>query len=210
MMEVRSIENPTLTLMDRGAGKRWVKRFFPITLSLSKHLLILCMVLIIFACGGGGGGSAPTSPSAAISFLGTTRGSDAIYMSQNSSLSNGDFLAIDIKANDISSNVYGAAFDVKFDSSKITYDSYVSGSFLESGGNMVNYQVGLQSGNSKLVIGISRQGPVSGISGSGTLVTLKFKVTGSSVVVFSNNALKDSSNQTISGIIWYGGAVMVE
>jgi hypothetical protein len=159
----------------------------------------------------GAGGSGPTSPSATISFLGTTPGSDAIHMSQNSSLSSGDILAIDIKANDISSNVYGAAFDVKFDSSKITYDSYVSGSFLESGGNTVNYQVGLQSGNSgKLVVGISRQGPVSGISGSGTLVTLKFKVTGISVVVFSNNVLKDSSNQTISGINWYGGMVAVQ
>lgn len=140
----------------------------------------------------------------------TPEAMQSICMSQNSSLSSGDILAIDIKSNNISSNVYGAAFDVDFDSTKMTYNSYVAGSFLESGGNTVNYQVGLQSGNSgKLVIGISRQGVVSGVSGSGTLVTLKFRVTGNSSVAFSNYDLRDSSNQAILGISWYGGTVTV-
>lgn len=168
---------------------------------------ILSALLIISACGGGGGSSS-TSPSSTIVFTGSTPGSNSVYMAQNNIT--GDDLTIDIKANNISSGVYGTAFNVDFDSSKITYKSYTNGSFLEQGGNSASYQVALQSNNSgRLVVGISRQGDVSGVTGSWTLITLKFKATGSSSLSFSDNELRDSSNQAVSAT-WYGGTVTVQ
>ena len=190
-MIMRNVDRGVWNCPSTGSGRA---AFFPVMLSpglryiegLSKHLLTLCTVLIITACGGGGGNGS-TSPSTTISFSGTNPGSNSVYMAQNSALSSGDILAIDVKMNNLSSNAYGAAFDVDFDSTKMTYNSYAVGSFLEQGENTVNYQMGLQSGNSgKLVVGISRQGGVGGVSGSGTIVTLKFRVTGNLSVAFSN------------------------
>lgn len=171
---------------------------------------ILCVLFFISGCGEWWDDNDATGPSQTITFSGTSAGSNSVYMAKNDELSSGDTLAIDIKTSNVS-NVFGAAFDMDFDSSKMTYDSYAAGSFLESGGSTVNYQVALQSGNSgKIVVGISRQGAVSGVSGSETLVTLKFKVSGNSSVTFSNYELRDSSNQSILGISWYGGTVVVQ
>ncbi len=140
---------------------------------------------------------------------------DTVYMERNSSLSTGNTLAIDIKCNNITGSVYGAAFDVDFDSAKVTYSDKVAGDFLESGSNSVIYLAGLESGSTKkLKVGVTRQGQVTGQTGSGTLVTLKFNVvanaSGSSSVSFSNYDLKDSANVSIPGITWTGVTVTVQ
>ena len=158
---------------------------------------------------GGGGGSSPTGPGTTVAFSGSSSGYN-VYMARNSSLSSGSVLAVDIKVDSVS-NVFGAAFDIDFDSTKMTYSSYSAGSFLETGGNSVSYQPVTQSGNSgKLIVGVSRQAPSGGQSGSGILVTLKFNVTGGTSVSFSNNALKDSSNNTVSATWSSGGTVTVQ
>lgn len=182
--------------------------FLPVMLSLSKHLLILCSVLLISACGGGGGGgeSSSTSPSSTITFSGSSSGYN-VYMAQNTSQSSGSVIAIDVKVDNVS-DIYGAAFDVDFDSSKMTYSSYSAGSFLESGGNSVTYQAALQSDTSgKLIVVASRQGAISGNSGSGT----EFDVTSGGSISFSNSSLVDSSGNTISSASWSsGGTVTVQ
>lgn len=174
-----------------------------------RYMLIMSSILtllMVTACGGGGGGNGPTSPSTTISFSGTNPGSNTVYMTKNSSLSSGNTLAIDVKVNNLS-NVYGAAFDMDFDSSKMTYSSYVKGDFLGT----VEPNVVLQSGGSnKLVVGVSKQGTATGATGSGTLVTLKFNVTSGGSLAFSNSAIMDPSNQVISGISWSGGTVTVQ
>ena len=186
---------PHLNPLPQGARRK----------GLCKLILVLGLALMTTACD-----KKPVDPTAIILFSGSTPGNNSVYMSRNSSLSSGNTLSVDIKVNNVS-NVYGAAFDVDFDSSKMTYDSYSAGSLLESGGNAVSYQAGLQSGNSgKLIAGISRQAGASGVSGSGILITLKFKVTGNSAISFSNNSLKDSTNQSISGVTWSGGTVTVQ
>lgn len=177
-----------------------------------KMFCILSALVIISACGGGGGGGSSTSPSSTITFTAdsSSPGSNTVYMTRNSSESSGNTLAVDIKVNN-ASDVYGAAFDVDFDSSKMTYSTYSNGSFLEQGGASVSYQVATQSGNSgKLVVGISKQGAVSGASGIGTLLTLKFNVSGGTDIDFSNNQLANSSGSSISGITWSGGTVTVQ
>lgn len=175
--------------------------FFPVILSLSKHLLSILTILIISACGGGGGS---TGPSSTVTFSGSSSG-DNVYMDRNSFLSHGSVLAVDVKVNNVS-NVYGAAFVVDFDSSGMTYDSYAKGDFLGT----VEPYVAQESGSSnKLVVGISKQGTATGATGSGTLITLKFNVTSGGNLAFSNPALKDPSSLTISGITWSGGTVTV-
>lgn len=160
--------------------------------------LLIVIAAILFASACSNGGSGITGPSI---------GANTVYVKRNASLSSGSTVAVDVKVNSVS-NVYGAAFDVDFDSSKMTYAGCTQGSFLEqSGGCVANLQPG---NNGKLVVGISKQGSVSGVSGSGTVVTLKFTASGSSSVAFSNNALKDPNNQTISGTTWTGGSITVQ
>lgn len=173
-----------------------------------RIIIYLSLTILFHGCGGGSSGekNVITTPSQVLAFNGTTPGGNTVYMSQNSALSSGNILAIDIKSNNIS-NAYGMAFDVDFDSSKITFDSYAAGSYLESGGDTVNYFVSPQTG--KLVVGISRLTGV--VSGSGTIVTLKFKsaMSGTSSIGFSNNEVRDANNQAVPGVSWSGGTASV-
>lgn len=176
--------------------------------------LLIALLFMVFACGGGGGGG--TGPNPVITFApdSASPGDNSVYMAQNLSLSSGDVLAIDVKANNISGNVYGVAFDVLFDSSKTTYNGYTLGSFLESGGYSAVYQPSESSG--RLVMGISRQGLVNGTSGSGTIVTLKLRVTGSSAVAFDTNRsnllerISGTETQAIAGVSWHGGTAAAQ
>lgn len=148
-----------------------------------------------------------TSPSSALVFSSSVQSpqSSSVYMLQDTALSAGDTLAVDVVAKDVS-NVFGASFDVDFDSSKITYAGYVAGNFLGSG---VNTFAEIQQGSTnKVIVGASRTSGT--VSGSGAIITLKFKVTGNSPLAFSNEKLKDSNNQPISGISWSGGTVAVQ
>lgn len=172
-----------------------------------KAIIFFSLITIVQGCGGGGGdGIGTTTPSQVITFRGTAPVNETIYMSKNNAFSSGGMLAIDIKANNIS-NTYGVAFDVDFDSSKITYDGYIVGSYLEAGGGTVNYFVSPQTG--KLVVGISRLTGV--VSGSGTIVTLKFKsiASGDTPVSFNNNIVRDANNQTIPAVTWNGGTATI-
>ena len=171
---------------------------------------LVIAALFISACsGGGGGGSSPVAPSKTISFSGSSSGYN-VYMAKNNSLSTSDIFAVDVKVDNVT-GVYGAAFDVNFDSTKMMYSNHAAGSFLEQGGNTVTYNAATQSGNSsKLLVGISRQAGATGAAGSGSLVTLKFNVTSGGSIAISNSELKDSSNLLISGITWTGGTVTVQ
>src|SRR4030067_692543 len=104
-------------------------------LLFARIILILCMAVFISACPKL---PDPVEPSKTISFSGSSSGYN-VYMQKNNSLSTSDILAIDVKADSVS-NVFGAAFDIDFDSTKMTYSSYSAGSFLETGGNSVSYQ----------------------------------------------------------------------
>lgn len=177
-----------------------------------RAIIFIGIITLIHGCGGSGGDSGlATSSSKMITFKSSTLGDKTVNMVQNSNISNGDTLAINVTVNNLS-NVYGIGFDIDFDSSKLSYDGYVSGNYLEKGGNTVNYIITTQSGNSgKLIAGISRLGSVGGISGSGMMVTLKFKVVsaGSTSLTFSNNVVMDSSNQSIPGITWNSGLATI-
>lgn len=180
-----------------------------------KALALLSMALIVSGCPP----KTPTGPTEnPLTFSGASSpGDNTIYMAYNRALSSGNILAIDVKVNNISTPVYGAAFDVEFDSSKAAYDSLLPGIFLEDGGNTVNYNLDLQSdNNNKFVVGISRQGNVNGVTGSGIIVTLKFNVTGETYVRFVRNSsnllekISATQTQPIPGITWSDGTVTVQ
>lgn len=170
-----------------------------------KTIIYFSLIITIHGCGADAGNTNIISnPTQVNAFTNVTPGGQAIYLSQNNALSNDNTLAINVKANN-TSNVYGTVFDVDFDSTKMTYESYAAGNYLENGGATVTYMLTPSSG--KLIVGISRLGTVGGVSGSGTIVTLKFKAVAAGVasVDFSNNTVRDSGNQSIQGVTWNGG-----
>ncbi|MFC1852989.1 cohesin domain-containing protein [candidate division CSSED10-310 bacterium] len=110
--------------------------------------------------------------------------------------------------------IYGLAFDLDFDPHIIRFIELEKGSFLEDKDKViVNYLSALQSdNNAKLVLGISQQGNMAGVTGQGIIARFKFEAVaaGTSILQFSNNSAKNPSLETISGITWHGGSVRVE
>lgn len=148
-------------------------------------------------------------------------GGGSIYLSYNGVQSQGNILAIDVRVNSLSTSTpaLGAAFDLDFDPSVITYDSYMAGNFFEAGdlpGNdnvirLVAFQQGMPG---KIIAGISRNNGDQGASGSGTLLTLKFRVSSAvgqvlqSGISLSLMNLIDLQGRPIEGLNWYGGQVV--
>lgn len=131
-------------------------------------------------------------------------------MAKNNSLSSGDVIAIDVRLNNVSDYVYGTAFGVDFDSTKIDFVGYATGSLLEQGGKTAEYMWAENS--NEVILGITRLGGVGGVSGSGTLVTLKFKAVaaGNSTISFGYGSLKDPALNTVTINSWDGGTVAVQ
>jgi hypothetical protein len=106
--------------------------------------------------------------------------------------------------------VFGAAFDVEYDSTKMDYVGWSGGTLLEQGGNTPNYTVTLPQAGT-VVVGASRTG-TNGVTASGqAIVNLTFRVkqTGTFPVAVLNTVLYDSQNppQPISGITWFAGSL---
>jgi hypothetical protein len=76
--------------------------------------------------------------------------------------------------------IYGAAFDVTYDATKVTYVSWSAGTLLEQGGHTPTYQVALSdpSNPGRVVVVVSRNGNVGTVNASGTVdaVRLTFRV----------------------------------
>ncbi|MFH1287385.1 MAG: cohesin domain-containing protein [bacterium] len=137
-------------------------------------------------------------------------GSNSVIMAENKI--SGDTLEIDIKANIISANVFGIAFHLNFNSSILVYDGYTHGSLFENVGSP-GYQISLKSGASnELLIGISQGPGETGVNGSGTFITLRFKVVaiGASTLTYTYQELEDPRTLPILGITWDGGTVVVQ
>lgn len=177
-----------------------------------KNFVALYASFLISACGGGGGnGSGPTLPSHNMIFSGSSViGDNTVYLAKNDALSGGDVIAIDVKLNNFSDYVYGASLAIDFDSEKVDCVGYSAGTFLEQNEKMVAY--GWSESTNKVSFGITRLGGVGGVSGSGTLITLKFKAieTGNSTISFNGCTLKAPALNTIIVASWDGGAMMVQ
>lgn len=147
-------------------------------------------------------------------------GAGSIYMSYNGVQSQGDILAIDVRAGNlsVSTPAIGTAFDLDFDPSVLTYDSYLPGNFFEmsdipGNGNTVRLVAIQQGAPGKLVIGVSQNSRDPGASGSGVILTLKFRVASGrqamqSNISISQMSLIDVQGMIIPGLNGYNGRVV--
>jgi hypothetical protein len=154
---------------------------------------------------------------------------NCVSMVRNATKSTAGVLAIDIKANNITAgNVYGAAFDVDIQDTTVTkwngsgimtctevYPTFLgclTGNFLESQ-PPVDYLVNLSGGINTLVVGVTEFPSATGVTGSGTMITLIFKKVGTqgqtSTLSFAANSLHDPSVSPIAGISWSAGTITV-
>jgi YVTN family beta-propeller protein len=110
------------------------------------------------------------------------------------------------------SNFYGCQFDVLFDSTVLQYVSTTWGQIgsTSMSGNGSAQSASITSGDQRFVISLSALS--SGISGSGTIATIRFQVIGtigkSSTINLANGILSDFNANAIPAT-WVNGSVLV-
>jgi len=100
-------------------------------------------------------------------------------------------------------DLYGVAFDLQYPANLLQLTAATQGDLLAGG---TFQQSSTATGN--VVIGVSRLGIVSGVSGAGVIARLEFKplLSGTGVLSFSRNAALDSKAVPISGVTWIAGS----
>ncbi|MEM7482709.1 MAG: cohesin domain-containing protein [Acidobacteriota bacterium] len=178
--------------------------------ALGSFLLVV-LLLLLPGCGGGGGGGGPTAPPPpppqGIVFTPATGGGVTISMVQVGQ--NATTLTLDVTATGVT-DLYGVAFDLQFPSQLFDLVNSSEQPFLsQSGGTPTTLQVNEVSAG-QVVVGFTRLGGVSGVSGTGALVRLTFqaKASGSGGFAFSRNQTFSPAG-TLGGISWLGGSVQV-
>ena len=165
------------------------------------------------ACGGGGGGGGGSvvTPTLSAGFVADqpSPGPNTVAMAQGTKAN--DVITVNVDITD-TSNVFGAAFEVVYDSVHATYLGYSAGSALEAGGNTPVYTVSNAS-TGRVVVGAARTGgTTTNVSGTVPLIRLQFQVkaSGSFPVTVQNSSLYDNQQptpQSLAGISWFAGAL---
>jgi len=166
--------------------------------------LALLLLALGAACGGGGGPTSPPPTNSSLTYTAAGPASGAaVVLSRNGS--GADTLVLDVLAQGVT-GVYGVYFDLAFPQQVLAFEGATEGTFL-SGGAGTSLQVASQPGN--LVVGLTRLGAVGGISGSGTLLTLRFRAIGSGngSLQFTRNQGVAADGDSIPGLDWLGGSV---
>jgi cohesin domain-containing protein len=163
---------------------------------LATAALVLAALGTGAARGAVGAGFAPADPGPASGSVTMVEGSRS-----------GDLVTV-LVVGSAPAGIFGAAFDVTYDSSGADYVGWAAGTVLEQGGGSPNYTVA-PSRNGTVVVGASRTGTL-GVPASGqAIVSLIFRVrrAGAFPLAFRNAALYDSRNppQPIGGIVWRAG-----
>jgi hypothetical protein len=175
---------------------------------------IVLATLVLAGCGGGGGSDAPTGGSPgtlSATFIADQFSPSAgmVTMSQGSRAA--DSVTIKVNLTDTSS-VFGVAFDVVFDETKVTYVGFTKGTALENNGNTPNYTVDGSAQPGRLVVGVSRAGSTStSVSGTKPVISLSFRVKelGDFPISFENSVVTDAQTvpQPLPGITWFAGTL---
>jgi hypothetical protein len=182
-------------------------------------ILVSVLLAFSFACGGGSGsgggvisGGSSGSSTLAASFTAAQPAPppDSVAMAPGGAT--GPVVTIRINVTDLS-DLFGADFDITYNSTNLEYVSYSAGTALEANGGSVSYLVEPQPG--LLVVGASRNGGATGgvdVTGTKPLIHLTFRArrAASSVLSFESAALFDAQSppQTIPGISWHGGTLV--
>jgi len=177
---------------------------------LLRNFLYLLLLSVFFsACGGSGSTDVSTSASPA-SFVAEKSAVPGSVTLQDGG-GTGDTIYIDVVLTDVN-NVFSTSIYLDYDPLVVNWSgSSSSGDFLEKSGSSPVYSLSLQNGiEGTLVIGISLLNPATPVSGSGTMVTIPFKVLarGSSPVTFSNLQVFNALPSEI-GVSSGGGTITI-
>jgi hypothetical protein len=138
----------------------------------------------------------------------STTGPQALVL-RESPESTANRLVLELVAQDVS-GLYGISFDLQYPSSVLSFEAAAEEGFLSEDGVDASLQVAEQpAGN--LVIGLSRLGRVSGVSGDGVLLSLEFRAVGNGggTFRFDANQAFDSDGDPMPAVRWGAGTVQV-
>jgi len=187
--------------------------------ALIRASLALAGLFALGACGGGGGGGGgalpptqpPIPPSGATFTPSGAAGANSISLAAGPG-SGATVFVLDVEATDVT-DLYGVSFELEFPSTLMRFrpNRTETGSFLR-GDDRVDTELIIEevpAGN--LVIGYSRLGSVSGVSGSGLLLSLEFALlgNGSGSLDLKNTDVIDPFGETQTGVSWVGGSIIV-
>lgn len=166
------------------------------------------------ACGGGGGGTPtgpppPPPPTPGITFTASGGGTANSLSLASGAGGTTNTLVLEVRANSVQ-DLYGVSFDLTYPQQQLRYDGPAEGSFLNQSGASTSLQVAPGAGAGTLVVGLTRLGGVTGVSGSGVLLSLRFTAVGagSGNFGFSRNSTFKSDGTT-AGSTWSAGSVNV-
>ncbi|MFH1962654.1 MAG: cohesin domain-containing protein [bacterium] len=147
-----------------------------------KQILVICSMLTFLAA---------NSYSAALKIA-----PDSINITSNQPFT------MNINIEDVA-DLYGASLDLVFDSSKLMVVKVEEGDFLKQAAASTSFLNKIDNEQGRVIIGMSRLGQVSGVNGTGTLVsiTMKAKASGTAALRLTNIALKNSTLDTIPATI---------
>ena len=187
-------------------GRRAPRRVTP----RATHALLAALLAVALPSCGGSSPTTPTPPTpppTTMTFSGSGAPAvDSVALTLQGATSNQVTLALVVNnVNDL----YGAGVDLTFDPAVVAFSSFEAGTLLNGDGAAVNTQVSEpQSGT--LVIGVTRVGAVPGITGSGTLIVLRFNAVtpGSTAVATGNGGAFDSAGTALA-TQFFGGTLTV-
>ncbi len=179
-------------------------------------LLLLAALVGAPACGGGGS-SAGTGPGGspgplAASFLPDQPAPPATTIAMEEGSKSNDIVTVNVTLTD-TNGVFGAAFEVPFNTPNTSYVGFTPGTAFEQGGNTPIYTVDGATQAGRVIVGVARSGvSATNISGTKTVIGLKFRVNtaGTWPLTFENATLFDGQQPNpvpIPGIGWFSGAV---
>ncbi|HEX5759344.1 MAG TPA: cohesin domain-containing protein [Thermoanaerobaculia bacterium] len=178
----------------------------------ARGLLAAALLAALGACGGGGGGGGPTQPpppQPGIILTPAAAGSNSVSLAAGAG-GTATTLLLDVRANQVT-NLYGVSFDLQYPATVLRYDGATEGTLLSAGGTVGTSLQVVESPAGTLVVGLTQLGAAAGVSGSGTLLTLRFssRAAGSGAFTFVAPAAIDPNGQALAGLAFAAGSVEV-
>ena len=153
---------------------------------------------------------------AGIQFFPTgTPGADTVYLAGTGSDRADGLLILEVRANDVT-DLYGVSFTLQFPKKLVRFPksrptAIVEGPFLSENGAVETILV-FKDDKKNIIVGLTRKGEVTGVSGSGVLLTLEFRglgVAGRKVFRLRQTDAADSQMSIIEGFSWFAGRIEV-
>lgn len=174
-------------------------------------LLVVAVLVLGTACGGGGGGGGggptqPPPPAAGLTFTPSGGGgNDAVVLRRQGAGS--DTLVLEVTVEGVE-GLYGLFFDLRYPDSLLDFEGATEGPFLGADGQSTVFELAEEPGN--LVVGLSRLGDVAGRSGTGVVLTLRFRAAaaGNGSLAFERNGAISANGQPLD-LSWVGGTLQI-